>query len=195
MLKNHYIYKMQKIKNKMPEKIIEKLYSKEINLKHIASTEKGFKSYSEYQKSLVMEKGFKSYLEYQESLVKKKGFKSLNEYYKSLAKKRGFKSLKEYDKSLVEKRGFKSYSEYQKSLVMEKQKNPKNRKLSDLIRKRLNKLNKPPKWLSMELGISDNSVRKYIHKINIPKKELLEKLFQKLEVPYKTLDDLMENTI
>jgi len=103
-----------------------------------------------------------------------------------------FKSGNQYEDYLARQRGFASRGEYQRHQFREKQKRPENKTLSSLIRKRLRELDKSQRWLAKQLGITEGAVSRYVSGKNIPKKNLQPKLFETLDVPYKTIDDLLE---
>lgn len=151
----------------------------------------GFKSLYEYEKYCVKKKGFKSYSEYQEHLAKKNSFESLKEYQECLAKKHGFKNNYEYHKHLAEKNGFESRYDYQLFISLKNQKNPYLNKLSNLIIEQLSFLEKDRKWLGYKLNVSKATISRYISCKIFPKKSIQSKLFRILNLPYKSLEDLL----
>ena len=153
--------------------------------------QRGFESFYEYQNHLARQKGFGSYSEYQECLVNQRGFGSYNKYQKYLARQKGFESLSEYQENLVRQRGFESLSEYHEHLAKQRQKRPENRELSDLIKRSLKKLGKNQSWLASQIKVSRESVSKYAQGKRTPNREKLKRLFSVLDVPYRTLDDLL----
>lgn len=86
-----------------------------------------------------------------------------------------------------------SRSEYKKHSAMQRRKRPENQALSKLIKKRLNELRKDQSWLAGEMGVTRQAVSLYVRGKSVPKKDLLQKLYSSLDVPYKTLDDLLED--
>jgi len=62
-----------------------------------------------------------------------------------------------------------------------------------LINLRLRELGKSQRWLANELNINESAVSKYVRGKTTPKKSLQEKLFRIFDLPYNTLDDLLEN--
>ena len=125
----------------------------------------------------VINRGFKSLTEYHEHLVKQRGFESLTKYYEYLAKERGFESLTEYHLQRYRKR----------------QERPLNKKLSKLIKQHLEILNKNARWLADELGITEGAISRYKDGKTTPRRSLQPKLFKILELPYKTIDDIIKN--
>ena len=123
--------------------------------------------------------------------VKQRGFESLSEYQEHLVKQRGFKSRTEYETHLVRERGFKSRSDYQEHLARERQQRPENKELSNLIKKRLKELEKNQSWLADQIGVTSATVSFYTHGKSIPSNDVLKKLSSALEVPYKTLEDIL----
>ena len=87
---------------------------------------------------------------------------------------------------------FESLNQYQEYTARQRVNRPENQGLSDLIKRRLKELKKNQSWLSREIGVSREVVSKYVQGKHIPNNGVLERLFSALEVPYKTLDDLLE---
>jgi len=159
---------------------------------HTKIKERGFASLHKYKEHLAKEKGFASDHEYQKHLAKEKGFASLNKYQEHLAKEKGFASLNKYQEHLAKEKGFASWNTYNEHLAEKRQQQLLNQQLSGLIKQRLTELGKTQKWLAEQLGITEGPVSRYISGRTTPKKSLQEKLFRALEVPYHTLDDLLE---
>ena len=88
---------------------------------------------------------------------------------------------------------FESLSQYQEHTARQRINRPENQGLSNLIKERLKELGKNQSWLSRKLGVSREAVSKYAQGKYTPDNEVLEKLYSALEVPYKTLDDLLED--
>src|SRR3989344_4060434 len=97
-----------------------------------------------------------------------------------------------YGYTKARRRGLASRNEYQEYLAKRRQRQSINQELSDLIRQRLVELGKTQKWLAEQLGIAESSVSKYIGGRTTPRKSLQERLFNALQVEYKTLNDLVE---
>ena len=108
------------------------------------------------------------------------------------ARQRGFASRSEYEKDLAKRRVLAPRNEYQEYLAKRRQQQSINQELSDLIRQRLVELGKTQKWLAEQLGIAESSVSKYMGGRTTPRKSLQERLFNALQVEYKTLNDLVE---
>ncbi|MDP3727934.1 MAG: helix-turn-helix transcriptional regulator, partial [bacterium] len=89
---------------------------------------------------------------------------------------------------------FASLTEYQNYHSKQRMKRPENQELSDLVKRRLKELGKNQSWLAEELGISRQVISYYVKGKSIPKGDILEKLYSSLDVPYKTLDDLLEGS-
>ncbi|MFC1742001.1 hypothetical protein ACFL3V_05690 [Nanoarchaeota archaeon] len=133
-------------------------------------------------------------------------FESRSQYEKYLARQRinpetgrPFRSRKQLRDYQVRQRinpetdrPFESQKQYQEYTAKQRQKRPENQELSDLIRKRLKKLGKDQAWLAGEMGITCQAVSSYVKCRHIPRKALLEQLFSALDVPYRTMDDLLE---
>ena len=179
----------RKISDKTKQ-LIQKLHNKGLSVREIArKVNVSYPIVWEYTKA--KKRGFKSYSEYREYLVKKRGFESFYEYQNHLARQKGFESLSEYQENLVRQRGFESLSEYHEHLAKQRQKRPENRELSDLIKRSLKKLGKNQSWLASQIKVSRESVSKYAQGKRTPNREKLKRLFSALDVPYRTLDDLL----
>ncbi len=87
---------------------------------------------------------------------------------------------------------FESRSQYEEYLAEQRQRRLKNKKLSNLIKKRLKKLRKNQSWLSREVDVSKETASMYTHGKSIPTEERLERLFSALGVKCRTLEDLLE---
>jgi transcriptional regulator with XRE-family HTH domain len=70
---------------------------------------------------------------------------------------------------------------------------PENQGLSELIQKRLKELGKNQSWLAEKMGVTKQAVSLYVKGRSTPTDDLLKRLYSSLDVPYKTLDDLLEN--
>ncbi|HZX12397.1 MAG TPA: helix-turn-helix transcriptional regulator [Candidatus Nanoarchaeia archaeon] len=145
-----------------------------------------------YGYTKARQRGFASRSEYEKYLARQRGFASLTEYQEYLARQRGFASRSEYEKDLAKRRVLAPRNEYQEYLAKRRQQQSINQELSDLIRQRLVELGKTQKWLAEQLGIAESSVSKYMGGRTTPRKSLQERLFNALQVEYKTLNDLVE---
>ncbi len=125
--------------------------------------------------------------------AKQRGFMSSSDYQEHLVKQKGFASRMEYEEHLAKQRGFASRMEYEEHLAKQRQQQPINQLLSELIEQRLAELVKTQKWLAQQLGVTEGAVSRYLSGKTRPKKSLQENLFEILELPYQTLDDLVEN--
>lgn len=170
--------------------IMRKMYDKFLSVAEI-SRKTGVSHQTAWRYTEARERGFESYKKYLEHLANKKGFASHEKYREDLAKKKGFASRSEYHKYLAEKKGFASCAKYNKYLTKKRQKRPENKVLRDLIKRRLKEIRRNQSWLSEEIGVSREIVSKYSHGKSIPNEERLERLFSTLDVPYRTLDDLL----
>ena len=171
--------------------LMQKLYDEGFSVMEIARRIKVSYTLS-YSYTRVKQRGFASYGEYLRHLAKQKGFGSRTKYEKNLAKQKGFGSLNEFQENLAKQKGFGSLNEYQEYLAKKRQERPENQELSDLINKRLKELGKNQSWLARQAGVSREMVSKYAQGKSIPNNDRLKKLYSALEVPYQTLDDLLE---
>src|SRR3989338_1286853 len=134
---------------------------------------------------------FISYTEYQDYLARQrtnpktgKNFASRNEYGNYCIK------LRTNPKT---GKNFASHTEYKDYLAKQRMKRPENQELSSLIRKRLRELGKNQSWLAEKIGTRRVTISNYIKGKYAPKEYLLEKLYSSLDLPYKTLDDFVED--
>ncbi len=155
--------------------------------------QRGFESLTEYQEHLAKQRGFESLTKYRKHLVKQRGFESLTEYHEHLVKQRGFESLTKYYEYLAKERGFESLTEYHLQRYRKRQERPLNKKLSKLIKQHLEILNKNARWLADELGITEGAISRYKDGKTTPRRSLQPKLFKILELPYKTIDNIIKN--
>lgn len=88
----------------------------------------------------------------------------------------------------TKRRGFASYGEYREHLAKQRQEQPGNQELSDLIKQRLAESGETQKWLATQLGITEGAVSRYASGRTTPKKDLQRRLFEALEVPYQTVN-------
>mgnify|MGYP001603000995 CR=1 FL=1 len=89
---------------------------------------------------------------------------------------------------------FSSLTDYQEHLARQRQKKPINQEVSQLIKRRLGKLNKTQRWLSGRLGITEGTVSRYLSGKTTPRRGLQQRLFEELGLNYKTLDELLEDS-
>ncbi len=182
---------------KIPEgkiEVMRKMYGEFLSVAEI-SRKTGVSHQTAWRYTEAVERGFKSYQKYLKHLAKKKGFESHKKYREDLAEKKGFESRSEYHEHLAKKKGFESCAEYNKHLAKKRQRRPENKALRSLIKRRLKELRKNQSWLSWQMGVSKETASMYTHGESIPNKERLEKLFSALDVPYRTLEDLLEDSL
>lgn len=186
-------------------RLIRKLYNKGLSISEMVRKAKV--SYSTmYAYSRARKRGFASFSKYNEHLARERGFGSIYEYNKHRAEKRvnpetgrPFESYSKYHEHLVKQRvnpetgrKFESRSEYDEDLAKRRQRRLENKELSDLIKRRLKELGKNQSWLSRQINVSKESISQYAQGKLIPNEERLERLFSVLDVPYRTLEDLLE---
>ena len=172
-------------------KLIERLFEENLSVKRI-SREEGIPYSTVYRYTRLKKRGFNSGTEYEKYLV------SLS-HKKQLLEKRGFRSSTEYEEYLIMQRinpetgkPYRSLREYKIYLARQRQLQPANQKFSSLIKQRLSELGKNPAWLARELGIKIESSSRLLNGENLPKKELQQRLFKALELPYKTLEEILD---
>ncbi|MDP6548117.1 MAG: helix-turn-helix transcriptional regulator [Candidatus Woesearchaeota archaeon] len=135
-----------------------------------------------------------------------RSFESLNQYRDYTARQRvnpetgrSFESLSQYYDHTARRRvnpetgrSFESLSQYRDYTTRQRVNRSENQGLSDLIRRKLKELGKNQSWLAEEIGVTRQTVSLYVKGKTVPKDDLLQKLYSSLDVPYGTLDDLLE---
>ncbi len=89
---------------------------------------------------------------------------------------------------------YKSFSEYSANLAQKRKTRKENKELSNFISFTLGWQDKSPKWLAEQVGIHPSTVSDYIQGKQIPSPRLLQRIFQVLEAPYQTIEDLIEDS-
>src|SRR3989338_3236752 len=134
-------------------------------------------------------------------------FESLTEYNDYHSRQRTnpetgklFESLTEYDDYHIRQRTnpktrklFASRTEYNDYHERQRTSRPENQELSDLIKKRLKELGRNQSWLAEEIEVTKQRVSQYVQGKSFPKEDVLQKLYSSLEVPYKTLEDFLDD--
>ncbi|HIJ04741.1 MAG TPA: helix-turn-helix transcriptional regulator [Nanoarchaeota archaeon] len=184
-------------------------------------TGKLFESRNEYNDYLIRQrtnpetgKLFESRNEYKDYHIRQrtnpetgKLFASENEYNDYLIRQRTnpetgklFASQNEYDDYHIRQRTnpktrklFASRTEYNDYHERQRTSRPENQELSDLIKKRLKELGRNQSWLAEEIEVTKQRVSQYVQGKSFPKEDVLQKLYSSLEVPYKTLEDFLDD--
>src|SRR3989339_1839 len=134
-------------------------------------------------------------------------FASENEYNDYLIRQRTnpetgklFASQNEYNDYHIRQRTnpktrklFESRTEYNDYHERQRTSRPENQELSDLIKKRLKELGRNQSWLAEEIEVTKQRVSQYVQGKSFPKEDVLQKLYSSLEVPYKTLEDFLDD--
>jgi len=183
---------MSKIKEEKI-RLIQALYAKGLSRYEICKKTQISRSLVYFYTNIDLMERFGSFTKYKEHLAERKGFMTYHKYRESLIKKRGFISYKEYEAYMAKKKGFNSLYECQKYRVEKRQYNALNKKFSKLLLEQLIKLNKTQRGLATELGINESAVSRYMHGKTLPKKSLQERLFNIIELPYKTIEDILNS--
>src|SRR3989339_618548 len=184
-------------------------------------TGKLFESRNEYNDYLIRQrtnpetgKLFESQNEYNDYHIRQrtnpetgKLFESLTEYNDYHSRQRTnpetgklFESLTEYNDYHIRQRTnpktrklFASRTEYNDYHERQRTSRPENQELSDLIKKRLKELGRNQSWLAEEIEVTKQRVSQYVQGKSFPKEDVLQKLYSSLEVPYKTLEDFLDD--
>lgn len=120
-----------------------------------------------------------------------KNLKSPGEYQVWCARRKGF-SYPEYRDYLARGKGFATYFKQRDYLFERNQKKGANRRLSNILKQSLKERGRQA-WLAREVNIHEKEVFLYKNGSKIPNKELLGQIFNALNLPYKTLDDILQN--
>ncbi len=160
-----------------------------------------YKTYIRYEDELARRNGFKSHLERDKEreikLAMKRGFKTVDQLREHKLKQRlkqgGFSSLKDYKTYMATKKhNYKTLGEYEKHNEQLRQQKQINQELSSLIKSSLEELGKSQTWLAKQLGVTEGAVSRYVSAKVTPRPELQLELFKTLKLPYKTLDDIVQ---
>jgi len=89
---------------------------------------------------------------------------------------------------------FESLTELQSYQARQRKRRNANKKLEELITISLEVMEKSETWLAGKIGVSKAMVSLYAQGKSIPKPEVLRKLFRALRTPYKTLEDLVNDS-
>ena len=116
-------------------------------------------------------------------------------------KGQGLSSHHAYQEDWAKRQGHKSFHAYEKSRDQQRQQRPLNQIVSALIGIGLTSIDKDQNWLAEELEITPGIVSRYSSGKTLPRRSLQPKFFESLglgyktvdEIPYKTLNDLIEN--
>ena len=182
---------------------IQRLRAEGMSLINIAE-EAGISYSSVYNHTIIKEK-YGSHKNYRDYLAEKKGFSSNKEYREDLAHQKGYDSYndlrkhqnrfatyKEYIEYLAKKRGFKDYKDYRNYLAEQRQKRPENKRFSELVRKRLKEKGKNLAWLANQIDVTSGAVSSYAKGTSIPSGERFGKVCTVLDLPYKTIDNIVK---
>ena len=157
---------------------------------NIKANEWGFASAQEWRERYMQMQGFESLAGYQIQLAEQKGFISVQDHQTARAKEKGFESLQDYRNHWAQQQGYGSIQEYEKYRAGERQ--DINKELSTMLRQRLSELGQTQKWLAEQVRATQGAVSRYISGEMKPRKRLQERLCKALKLPYKTIDDLLQ---
>jgi DNA-binding XRE family transcriptional regulator len=86
---------------------------------------------------------------------------------------------------------FKSLNELTKFQDKRRSSSKLNQNLSSLISYKLTEKEKNASWLANEIGVSRQAVSKYLQGKYLPSEDILKRIFNVLDLPYTSLDDLI----
>ncbi|MBI4983493.1 helix-turn-helix domain-containing protein [Candidatus Woesearchaeota archaeon] len=185
---------------------IKKLYEEKVPIQEIARR-LGVSSGTAWRYTRAEELGYSSFADYIGKRAQERGFDDLEDYRNKMAQKNGFRSKSHYNYIVMKEsgaaareklnawahgKGFESYQDYSRHQDTLKQLRPENRILSGLIQMRLEEMGNSISWLAEQLGINQTTASRYYHGTRLPTVDVQERLFQKLELPYRTIDDIVE---
>jgi hypothetical protein len=132
---------------------------------------------------------------YRDYLASKRNSASDKEYKDNPAKRKSypsrFASYKDYIEYLAEQKGFASAKDYRNYLAEQRQKRPENKRFSASVRKGLKEKGKNLAWLARKMHVTDSTTSLYARGISIPRGKNFKRIRFVLDLPYKTLDDLV----
>ena len=143
-----------------------------------------------YGYTRARQRGFASYGEYEEHLARQRINPETGQLFKSLTELLDYQARQRRNPETGQP--FKSLTELRDYQARQRQRRPENKELGDLMRTRLRELGKNQSWLAGQIGVTRATVSLYAQGKNIPKRELLGRLYSALDVPYQTLDELLE---
>lgn len=111
-----------------------------------------------------------------------RGYESVQDYRNHLARERGHHNSFSYQEHLVKEKGYASLHEYREHLALKRRERPQNKKLSELIKKKLKKLRRSQSWLSRKVGVSREAISKYVQGNNYPRENVRKRIYSALEV-------------
>ena len=156
-----------------------------------------FESLSQYEKYMVRKRinqktkqPFESRGQYEEYTVKQRINKKTKQPFESRSQSEEDMVRKRINSETVQQ--FESRSQYEKYTARQRVNRPENQGLSRLITRRLEELGRNQSWLADEIGVTRQTVWSYVKGRSTPKDDLLKRLYSSLDVPYETLDDLLE---
>ena len=153
----------------------------------------GFSSPASYKRQTIENQGHARWIDYHRHLARNKGAKSMKERKEQIAKNYGFSSFESYQEHLAKLNGYNSTSERRKAVIERKKRKPENRAIRNLIKDRLEYLGETQSWLALQIDTSKAHISNYARGINLPQQDRLERIFSALQVPYRTIDDLMQD--
>lgn len=159
------------------------------------------KEFDDYLEQLALLNNCSSKTEYLEKLAEINGHFNIKEYLNlrgiehfldprdnyltELAKKYGRDKRRKQLDLKAKERGYKSDSDRNYSEALERSQNPENIQSALYITNELKKYNKSQNWLSIQLGVSRETVSRYCKGMSIPSdknKEMINSIFKELEI-------------
>ncbi len=165
---------------------------------YMTAWNKGYPSVTAYQNALLSQRKFSSSGAYKLYLVMKMDYDGIPDYHDALARKNGHASFKKYQMAWSRKRREETLEErlLQREQRKEERMLEHMRKMqyfSQFLQEKLQQLHKTQQWLAANLEISHAAVSRYASGQTLPKRKYEKAIFELLEVPYKTLDELIQH--
>jgi len=126
----------------------------------------------------------------QKEIAAKTGVSKSAVYNHTLLRER-FDSVSEYREELARRKRFKSALRYENDLAEKRQQNPLYKRVGKLIKTGVRKKQKSQSWLAKRVGVTRQVMSSYARARTLPPNKVFRKICSALELPYKTLDDLL----
>lgn len=158
---------------------------------HIRAIDCGYKNETEYLKAVVKKRrGCESLTDYKNLLDARKGvIRKPHSRPKIPEDMRDPRTNYQEERAII--RGYKSLSDFQKAEAQKRQGRMINQRISLLLEEQLALLGKDKTWLANELGVSQSAVSRYYSGKTLPGKDIQERFFEILGLPYTSIDQIL----
>jgi transcriptional regulator with XRE-family HTH domain len=104
-----------------------------------------------------------------------------------------YQSRAAYANRFARRNGYRSYGHYLKTLARRHKQETKYQKFSALLARQLKKLNMTQTLLAEQVRCTKQAISLYAQGAVLPRPRLFRRICSALEVPYRTIDDLLQN--